>query len=126
MVKKDFSYRGKSLEELQHMDIQEFAKLIPSRQRRTLLRGLTDQEKIFLREISNGDDVKTHCRDMVILPLMVGKRINVYNGKSFEQVVIVAEMLGHRLGEFSQTRRAVGHNAPGIGATKSSAHVGVK
>ena len=126
MVKKEFSYRGKSLEELQSLDLSEFAKLIPARERRSLVRGLTEQEKIFLNQITIKDNVKTHCRDMIILPVMVGKKIQIYSGKAFEQVLIVPEMLGHRLGEFSQTRKSVGHNAPGIGATKSSAHVGVK
>ena len=125
MARKEFSYRGKSLADLKAMDLKEFAKLLPSRQRRTLLHGLSDTNKKLLRDIKKGD-VKTHNREIVILPEMVGKNIRVYNGKEFLPVLIVTEMLGHYLGEFALTRKKVTHHAPGIGATKSSAAMSVK
>lgn len=126
MVKKDFMFRGKSTEELQQMDIASFAKLIPSRERRTLTKELPVQHKKFYDLIAKKDNVKTHCRDAVIIPMMINKKVQIYSGKTFEPILILPEMIGHRLGEFSQTRRGVTHNSPGIGATKSSAHVGVK
>ena len=71
-------------------------------------------------------NIETHCRDMIIIPPMVGKSIKVYNGKEFLPMTVDLDMLGHRLGEFSFTRTSVRHNAPGIGATRSSAAISVK
>ena len=127
MAKKEFSYRGKSLDELKDMSINDFAKLVPSRQRRCINRGFSDPEKILINKIKNGaKDLKTHCRDMIILPMMVGITIRVYNGKEFVQVMIESDMIGHYLGEFALTRKRIQHSAPGIGATRSSASLSVK
>lgn len=127
MAKKEFRYQGKTLEELQDMGLKELADLLPSRVRRKFKRGLTDQEKILLRNIrKSSKPVKTHCRTMIVLPEMVNKTIKIHNGKSFEDVMIQPEMIGHYLGEFSQTRKRVAHSAPGVGATKSSSNVSVK
>lgn len=127
MAKKEFTYRGKGIEELKNMSLNELAALMPSRQRRSLKRGLTEQQKILLANIKNNSaNVKTHCRDMVILPEMIGKTIKIHNGKDFMPVVIAEEMIGHCLGEFTLTRKKVQHSAPGIGATKSSAALSVK
>ncbi len=124
---KEFLYRGKKLDEIKKMDINEFMKLIPSRQRRSLKRGFTEQEKIFLENLRAGEkDPKTHCRDIVVLPEMLGKLIRVHNGKEYVPVAVEPEMLGHRLGEFAQSRRKVAHSAPGIGATRSSASLSVR
>lgn len=126
MAKKLFTYRGKTLENLKTMGINTFMELLPSRERRKIKRGFTEQEKILLDNLKIKDSIKTHCRDMIILPEMIGKTIKVYNGKSFEAIRIEPAMLGHRLGEFSITRKKLAHSAPGIGATKSSASVSVK
>ncbi|MCK4522440.1 MAG: 30S ribosomal protein S19 [Nanoarchaeota archaeon] len=127
MVKKEFKYRGKTLEELKNAGLKEFIDMLPARQRRSLKRGFTEQEKILLREIrSNKSDIKTHCRDMVILPEMIGKNIRVHNGKEFVRLMIEDEMIGHLLGEFAMTRKTVSHSAPGIGSTKSSSNISVK
>jgi small subunit ribosomal protein S19 len=127
MAKKEFTYRGKTLDELNKLSINELAELLPARQRRTLKRGLTDQEKILLKKVrKNESNIETHCRDTIILPEMIGKTIKVYNGKVFMPVTIADEMLGHRLGEFILTRKRVEHSAPGIGATRSSAALSVK
>lgn len=127
MAKKEFSYRGKSLEELQALTLNEFAELIPSRQRRSLKRGIPEEHKKVLEKVRKNDkNIKTHCRDMIVLPEMVGHTIKIHNGKEFVQVVIMDEMVGHVLGEFSLTRRRVGHNAPGVGATRSSAAISVR
>lgn len=124
---KEFVFRGKKLDEIKKMSVQEFMLLVPSRERRKLKRGFTEQEKVFLENLRAGEkDPKTHCRDLVILPEMVGRLIKIYNGKEFLPVAIEPEMLGHRLGEFAQTRRKVSHSAPGIGATRSSASLSVR
>lgn len=127
MAKKEFRYRGKTLEELQEMGIKELAALFPAAIRRKLKRGLTDQEKILLRNIKTSNNpVKTHCRTMIILPEMVNKTIKVHNGKAFEDVIVQPEMIGHYLGEFSLTRKKVAHSSPGVGATRSSSNISVK
>ncbi|MEK6856791.1 MAG: 30S ribosomal protein S19 [Nanoarchaeota archaeon] len=124
---QEFTYRGKTLEDLNKMEVKEFAKLLPSRQRRSLIRGLDIKEKKFLKMLKiSAKPVKTHLRKAIILPEMVGKNIMLYNGKEFVPVKIEAEMLGHYLGEFALTRKNVKHSAPGVGATKSSAAVSVR
>ncbi len=124
---KEFIFRGKKLDEIKKMDVKDFMQMVPSRERRKLKRGFTEQEKIFLENLRAGEkDPKTQCRDMVILPEMLGRLIKVYNGKEYVPVAIEPEMLGHRLGEFSQSRRKVSHSAPGIGATRSSASLSVR
>ncbi len=127
MAKKEFSYRGKTLEELKSLTINELAELFPSRTRRSLKRGLKEEEKVVLKKIKQGDNnLKTHCRDMIVLPEMVGAVIKIHSGKQFEPVTIQAEMIGHYLGEFALTRKNVSHSAPGVGATKSSSNISVK
>lgn len=126
-MKKEFVFRGKTLEELMKLSIKEFAPLLDSRKRRSLSRGLTDQQKILLAKVRKKDkNIRTHCRDMIILPEMVNSNMRVHNGKEFVMLRIIPEMTGHFLGEFVLTRRKVAHHAPGIGATRSSASLSVK
>ena len=126
MVIKEFSFRGKNLEELKGLSMKEFAALLPARQRRSLLRGLTVPQQKLLKSLKREDGRKTHCRNMIVLPEMVGRRVQVHNGRSYVNVILMPEMLGHRLGEFALTRKSVEHHAPGIGATKSSAALSVR
>ena len=127
MAKKEFTYKGKTIDELKKMSLQELAPLLPSRQRRTIKRGFTDQQKILLKKIRlNQKNIETHCRDMIILPEMVGTTIKVHQGKEFQILVVDQDMIGHYLGEFALTRKKVNHSAPGIGATRSSASLSVK
>ncbi len=128
MAKKEFKYRGKTVEELKKMPFEEMTELLPARARRTLKRGLTDQQMKLLGEIraGKGKTIRTHCRDMLILPEMVGAKIAVYNGKEFTEFEVKAEMIGKYLGEFTLTRKPVKHSAPGVGATRSSLFVPIK
>ncbi len=130
MAKKVFKYRGKTLEELQKMSLEEFAKLVPARERRTLLRGFTEQEKKLLKKLRawkpGQKPVRTHVREMIILPEMVGKEVAVYNGKDWNVVRIKPEMIAMRLGDFSLTRKPVKHSGPGIGATRSTKFISAK
>ncbi len=127
MVKKEFTYYGKTIEELKKLSLNEFAELAPASIRRSLKRGFSDPQKKLLKKIKNKEsNIKTHCRNMIILPEMVDSAVNVHNGKSFIKIVIQPEMVGHYLGEFVSTRSRVSHSAPGIGATRSSAALSVK
>ncbi|HDM23619.1 MAG: 30S ribosomal protein S19 [Thaumarchaeota archaeon] len=128
----EFRYRGRSLEELKSMSMEEFIKLLPSRQRRSLLRGLTPEQQKLLEKIrkyrEKGLDkpIRTRARDMIILPEMVGLTIHVHNGKEYVPVEIKPEMIGHYLGEFAITCKRVVHGAPGVRATRSSMYVPLK
>ncbi len=127
--KKEFQYHGLSLEEVQKLSVDELLPLLPSRIRRTLNRGLTKkQDKLLndLQKANEGDVLKTHCRDMVILPSFVGHRIDVHNGNGFQRVDITPDMIGHYLGEFALTRKKVKHTGPGVGATRSSKFMPLK
>src|SRR3989338_7589961 len=127
---KIYKFRGKTQEELEAMSLEEFSGLLKSRQRRALRRGLPKQHKKLLEKIrkQKGKDklIRTHSREMIILPEMVGAKLGIHNGREFFMVVIDSSMLGHRLGEFSQTRKKVQHSAPGLGATRSSKFVPLK
>lgn len=125
--KGEFTYRGKTLRDLKMLSLEEFAQLLPARQRRTIYRGLGDEHKKILNKINDGDTIiKTHLRDMIILPEMVGLNLEIHNGKSFEKVEVIPEMLGHYFGEYSFTRKRVSHGSAGVGATKSSKFVPLK
>lgn len=123
-----FTYKGKSLEELKSMSLEQFARLLKSRSRRSLLRGLTKRQKKLLENVRKQPNKfhKTHERDMVILPEMVGAKLGVYNGKEYISVIVAPEMIGHRLGEFALTRKKIQHSAPGVGATRGSKHIPLK
>jgi small subunit ribosomal protein S19 len=129
----EFTYRGHTLDELQEMEMEEVAELLPARQRRSIERGLSAEKQKLLEkaretteEESANDPIRTHLRDMPVLPSFVGKTFAVYTGQSFERVEIEPEMLGHYLGEFQLTRKQVEHGQAGIGATRSSKFVPLK
>lgn len=136
MVKKEFKYRGRTLSELKQLPMDELVKILPSRARRKIRRGLGPQQKKLLvrvkkiqKDVESGKEskpIKTHCRDLPVLPDMVGLTIRIYNGKEFTPVEIQPEMIGQYLGEFSPSRKTVKHSAPGVGATRSSLFVPIK
>ena len=134
---REFTYRGYTLEQLREMSMDQFIRLLPSRQRRSLQRGLNHVQLRLLEKVrehiemlKRGEKpkkpIKTHARDMVILPEMIGLTIHVYNGKEFVPVEIKPEMIGHRLGEFAMTNKPVKHGRAGVGATRSSMYVPLK
>jgi small subunit ribosomal protein S19 len=136
LARKVFKYKGYTLEELQEMSLEEVMKLYPARQRRSLKRGfLPRQQKVLdkMRKLNKEGTkdgrpvvVRTHCRDMIVLPEMVGTTFAIYDGHNFVEVKITPEMLGHYFGEFAPTRQRVQHGDPGMGATRSSMFVPLK
>lgn len=125
LSKKQFKFRGKSVEELKQLDTREFAKMIGSRNRRTILRNFQEIEDFVNRartKISKNKPVKTHKRDLVIVPAMVGMKLQVYNGQKFVSFEVTGEMLGHKFGEFAPTRARIQHGKAGVGATKGTKH----
>lgn len=123
-----FALRGKSFEDINRMNLEEFSLLLTSRRRRALKHGFTEKQKKLLENIRKDPKKfhRTRAREMVILPEMVGVKIGVHNGKEYVSLEIKPEMIGYRLGEFAMTRKAVKHSAPGFGATRSSKFVPLK
>ncbi|MFC7213033.1 30S ribosomal protein S19 [Saliphagus sp. GCM10025334] len=130
---EEFTYRGHTLEELQEMELEEVADVLPARQRRSIVRGLSVEQEKLLEKAREKDEqetanspIRTHLRNMPVLPEFVGLTFAVYTGQSFERVRIEPEMIGHYLGEFQLTRSSVTHGQAGIGATRSSKFVPLK
>jgi len=135
MARRIFKYKGHTLEELNAMSMDELVKIMPSRVRRTLLRGFTEEQKKLMTTVKKAHKalekgrkelVRTHCRDIPILPEMVGLEFEIYNGKEFNRLEIKPEMIGQYLGEYSMTRKPVKHSSPGVGATRSSLFVPIR
>ncbi len=119
----EFIYKGKKPKELSR---EEFVELLPSEIRRKFKRGLTEEENRVLAAIDKFKEqkgrkfIKTHCRDMIILPEMIGHKIGIHNGKEFVAVDITEELVGRRFGEFALTRKSLHHGSAGIGASKGT------
>uniref|UniRef100_A0A2K5I9B3 40S ribosomal protein S15 n=1 Tax=Colobus angolensis palliatus TaxID=336983 RepID=A0A2K5I9B3_COLAP len=124
---RKFTYRGVDLDQLLDMSYEQLMQLYSARQRRRLNRGLRRKQHSLLKRLRKAkkeappmekpEVVKTHLRDMIILPEMVGSMVGVE---------IKPEMIGHYLGEFSITYKPVKHGRPGIGATHSSRFIPLK
>ena len=131
MVKK-FTFHGLSTEETESLTGEKLFDLLSSRARRSLKRGIDDQKRKLIGEIKMKKagklkaDIKTHLRDLIILPYMTGVTVNVFSGKEFVPIVITTEMIGHYLGEYVITNKRVSHGAPGVGASRSSLYVPLK
>jgi small subunit ribosomal protein S19 len=129
---KEFRYRGKTLEELNSMSTEALLEILPSRARRSLNRGVSEEKRKLLedaRAIKEGKkegQIKTHARDMIVLPTMVGLTISVHNGREFVPLEVKPEMIGRYLGEYVITNKKVVHGTPGIGASRSSLYVPLK
>ena len=129
---REFVYRGVPKEDLESMSMEKLFQLFNARQRRSLTRGITDGKRKLIEEIKAAkagklkNPIKTHLRDLIILPYMTGVTVNVYSGKEFVPVGIKPEMIGHYLGEYVITNKRVSHGAPGVGASRSSLYVPLK
>merc|ERR1711887_264707 len=133
---RKFTYRGVDLDQLLDMNNEQLVELFPARQRRRFRRGLKRKHMALLKRLRKAkkecpalekpEVVKTHLRNMIIVPEMIGSMVGVYNGKTFNAVEIKPEMIGQYLGEFSITYKPVKHGRPGIGATHSSRFIPLK
>jgi small subunit ribosomal protein S19 len=127
--KREFSYRGRSLDDLRALSLEELAKILGARARRSIRRGFNSEtSRFFERMGSTPADkvVRTHCRDALVLPAHVGRRVAIHNGKEFKELEVRPEMIGHYYGEFALTRRFEKHSGPGVGATRSSKFMPLK
>ncbi|PWR73567.1 30S ribosomal protein S19 [Methanospirillum stamsii] len=125
--KEEFTYHGYKIDELRELSLQDLLPVMPSYARRKVNRGWTIGEEKLLSDIREGRSrIRTHQRDMIILPEMIGRELEIYNGKDFIRVELQPESVFHYLGEFALTRRRVSHGSAGIGATRSSKFVPLK
>lgn len=127
---EEYKFRGKSIEELKKMSSEDLVKIANADFRRAMKRGFSPEEKAFLvnmkKKAAKSKAIKTHMREMFILPDFVGLTIHVHNGKEFVPVEIKPSMVFHRLGEFALTTKQVKHGSPGMKATRSSGFVPIK
>jgi len=123
LTKKENTFRGKTLEELKKLDVREFAKYLTSKQKRFVLRQFQEIDEFVNRarkKIANNKQIKTHKRTIVVVPELVGMRIQIYNGRGFTPIDLKWDMMGHKFGEFAPTRARIKHGKSGVGATKGS------
>ncbi|CAF0767494.1 unnamed protein product [Adineta steineri] len=133
---RKFTFRGVDLDQLLDLNTEQLMPLLHCRARRRLSRGLKRKPMALIKrlrkakketpELEKPQAIKTHLRDMIIVPEMVGCVVGVHQGKTFNSVEIKPEMIGHYLGEFSITYKPVKHGRPGIGATHSSRFIPLK
>jgi len=133
---RKFSFRGVDLDQLLDLSSEQLMELVHARARRRFTRGLKMKPLALMKKLRKAKKealpmekpavVKTHLRNMIVLPDMIGSVVGVHNGKDFNQVEIKPEMIGHYLGEFSMTYKPVRHGRPGIGATHSSRFIPLK
>lgn len=125
--KEEFTYRGLTIAEMKKLDMNQVAALLPARQRRKIKREFGEEHQKLLNAVKAGETtIKTHLRDMIILPEMVGVTFEIHTGKEWKAVETTPEMVGHYLGEFALTRHGVSHGSAGIGATRGSKYVPLK
>jgi len=133
---REFRFRGYNQDQLKSISIEALLPLLNARQRRSLnkrvgkymngqTRKLREEIKLALKGTLN-NKLKTHVRDMIILPDMIGLSISVHNGKEFYEVTVKPEMVGHYLGEYAITNKRVQHGSPGVGSSRSSLYVPLK
>ncbi len=111
--------------------MEEYLKMVNSRERRSIKRNSTNYKKLIekaeaFKRGNSAKGVRTQLREAVIVPSWVGMKFEVYDGKEYKQLHITANMLGHRLGEYTYTTKRVMHSAPGIRATRGSKFLAVK
>ena len=133
---KKFQYRGVALDNLLDMEMSELVHLFNSRVRRKFARGLNKGANNLIRKLRIAKKaapegtrpacVRTHLRNMIVLPEMIGSVIGIYNGKTFNQVEIRPDMVGHYLGELSITYKPVTHGRAGIAASMGAKFIPLK
>ncbi|XP_003800697.1 40S ribosomal protein S15-like [Otolemur garnettii] len=131
-----FTYCGVDLHQSLDMSSEQLMQLYSARQQQQLNQGLSCKQHALLKCFYKAkkeappkekpEVMKTHLLDTVILPEMVGSMVGAFNGQTFSQVEIKAEMISHYLGEFSITYKPAKHGRPGIGATHASHFIPLK
>ena len=126
--KKEFTYQGLTLDKLQELEFDDFISLVPSRQRRSFKRGVSREQAKLINDSNQKPNkvLRTHRREMIIIPQFVGRKFAVYTGREFVDIDVLPEMIGLYFGELAPTRTSPTHTGPGVGATKSSKFMPLK
>ena len=129
-------YRGVELEKLIEYPMDQLVKLLKARQRRRFAHGIHQRYDRLIKKLRKAKKeapygekpkaVKTHLRNCIVLPEMVGSIVDVYGGKYWNSVEVKSDMIGHYLGEFSLTYKPIKHGKVGVGATRSSKFTSLK
>lgn len=128
-------YRGLTPQELEKLTIEESLPLITSRARRAIKRAMDGKNaklKKFIKKVSerkvqkSPKALRTHIREAPILPMWIGMKFAVHNGKEFKEFEITVDKIGYRLGDFAHSTGRVLHSGPGIGATRGSKFIPLK
>lgn len=136
-AQRNYTFRGKTLDDLRGMDIPDFIKLLNTHRQRYLSRSFGLQHIKFIKKLKAARAavkgpgerpavVRTHLRSMVVLPEFVDNVIGIYNGKEYVEIQIKPEMIGHVLADFSMSKKIVKHSKAGVGATRSSSATSLK
>ncbi|KAK8866214.1 ribosomal protein S15 [Tritrichomonas musculus] len=136
-AQRNYTFRGKTLDDLRAMEIPEFVKLLGTKRRRYISRAFGVQHVHLIKKLKLAREavkgpgerpatVRTHLRSMVILPEFVDNVIGIYNGKEFVEIQIKPEMIGHVLADFAMAKKIVKHSKAGVGATRSSSATSLK
>mmetsp|Transcript_8301 Transcript_8301/g.10916 ORF Transcript_8301/g.10916 Transcript_8301/m.10916 type:complete len:150 (+) Transcript_8301:81-530(+) len=138
---KKFTFRGIDLDQLLDISNDELCELLHARARRKMTRtgrggGFKRKHRAFLKRLRKAkkdapegerpQPIKTHLRDMLVLPEMIGSMLGVHNGNQYALVEVKPEMVGFYLGEFAITYKPVTHGRPGIGSTTTSRFIPLK
>ena len=99
--KKEFTYRGLTIDKLQELDFEQFMSMLPARQRRTFKRGLSQEQAKLINDSNQTPEkvIRTHRREMIIIPQFVGRKFAVQNGTEFVEIEILPEIKGLYYGE---------------------------
>ena len=136
-AQRNYTFRGKTLDDLRAMEVPEFVKLLSSQRRRYISREFGLKHIHLIKKLKAARDavknpgekpacVRTHLRSMVILPEFVDNVIGIYNGKEFIEIQVKPEMIGHVLADFSMPKKLVKHSKAGVGATRGSSATSLK
>lgn len=125
------AFRGKTPSELADLQMDNYLKMMTSRQRRSIKRNSMNYRQLVEKirrhkEKGNQKPIRTHIREAVIRPEWVGMSFEVHDGKEFKKLQITANMLNHTLGQYAYTTKRVQHSAPGIRATRGSKFLAAK
>lgn len=137
-AQRNYTFRGKTLDDLKAMELKDFIELLNSRRQRWFGRSFSTKHVKLIQKVQKSKDsvvgqtgvkppvVRTHLRGMVIIPAFVDGIIGIYNGKEFVEVLIKPEMIGHVFADFSMAKAVVKHSKAGVGATRGSSATSLK
>merc|ERR550537_1353310 len=127
---RKYSFRGLELDELLKLNQESLFQLFRARIRRKLNRskGFKGKYQKLLEKLRNSKKnlqpgekppmIKTHLRNCIVVPEMIGSIVGVYTGKEYKPVEVKFDMIGKYLGEFAMTYNPNLHGKTSKGGKK--------